>query len=172
MRLLGELTRDGTGLGDVNGQPNEAMKILYGLAEMLTATHEVALESNEAWQFDLLRGQVRDCFDYALTLGSNYAGNKCVADVSLRVHVPPKWIVAAARWADRAPQRDQDDPLIESLLPPIIAFILDGTEQSAESRREWQAVSLAALLIAFHLGRLSKLGQLEQWLAVARTVNR
>ena len=86
--------------------------------------------------------------------------------------MPPKWIVAAARWVDRAPQRDQDDPLIESLLPPIIAFVLDGSEQLAERRREWQAVSLAALLIAFHLGRLSKLGQLEQWLAVARTVNR
>jgi len=48
---------------------------------------------------------------------------------------------------------------------------LRGTEQSAESRPEWQAVSLAALPIAFHLGRLSKLGQLEQWLAAAPTVN-
>ena len=171
MRILGELACDGTGLGDANnnGQPNEAMQILYGLAEMLAAAHEVALESNEAWQFDLLRGQVRDCLDYAATLGGNYADNKCAADVSRRVQVPPAWIVSAYRWVDRAPQCAHDDPLLESLLPPIIAFVLDGTEQQAQSRREWQAVSLAALLIAFHFGRLSKLRQLEQWLATART---
>ena len=160
MRLLGELTRDGTGLGDVTGQPNDAMQILYGLAEMLAAAHNVALESNEAWQFDLLRGQIRDCLYYAATLGGDYADNKCIADVTRRVHVPPSWIVSAYQWADRAPQCAHDDPLLESLLPPIIAFVLDCTEQQAQSRREWQAVSLAALLIAFHLGRLSKLGQL------------
>lgn len=165
MRLLGELSADGTGLGKANGQPNEAMEILCGLAEMLAVEHNVALESNESWQFSLLRGHLRDCLDHALTLGGDYAGSYCVADVAGRVHVPPKWIVLAYRWADHAPRRDKDDPLLESLLPPIITFVLDGTEQSAESRREWQAVSLAALLIAFHLGRLGKLGQLPQWLA-------
>ncbi len=165
MRLLGELSADGTGLGDANGQPNEAMQILYGLAEMLAVVHDVALKSKEAWQFDLLRGHLRDCIDYAVTLGGDYVGNKCAADISRRVHVMPKWIVLAYRRVDHAPERDKDDPLLESLLPPIIAFVIDGTEQSAESRREWQAVSLAALLIAFHLGRLGKLGQLHQWLA-------
>jgi len=44
-------------------------------------------------------------------------------------------------------------------------LFLDGTEQQAQSRREWQAVPFAALLIAFHLG------QLEQWLATTRTAN-
>ena len=166
MRILGELTRDGTGLGDAsnNRQPNEAMQIIYGLAEMIAATHDVALESDEAWQFDLLHGHLRDCLDYAVTLGSHYADNKCVADVSRRVHVPPKWIVAAYRWTDCATPRAHDNPLLELLLPPITAFVLDGTEQLAERRGEWQAVSLAALLIAFHLGRFHAKKQLSQWL--------
>jgi len=169
MRLLEELACDGTGLGDANnnGQPNDAMKILYGLAEILAAEHDVALESNESWQFDLLRGHLRDCLDYALTLGGDHADTPCVADVTQRVHVPPKWIVSAARWVDRAPQRDGNDPLLNALLPPIIAFVSDGSEQSVESRREWKGVAHAALIITFHLGRLNRLGQLEQWL-VAR----
>jgi hypothetical protein len=165
MRLLEELSADGTGLGDADGQPNEAMQILYRLVEMLSVVHDVALKSKEAWQFDLLRGHLRDGLDHALTLGGDYGDNTYAADVSRRVLVPPKWIVLAYCWTDHVPRRDKDDPLLESLLPPILAFVLDGTEQSAESRREWQAVSLAALLIAFHLGRLSKLGQLPLWLA-------
>lgn len=165
MRLLGELSADGAGLGDSDGKPNEAMQILYGLAEMLATEHNIALESKEAWQFDLLRGHFRDCFAHAVTLGGECADNKGAADVSRPVTVPPKWILAAYRWTERATEREKDDPLLESLLPSILAFVLDGSEQSVESRREWQAVSLAALLIAFHLGRLGKLGQLEGWLA-------
>ncbi|GEM_PF-3109342 len=165
MRLLGELSADGTGLGDAGSQPNDAMKILYGLAEMLAAEHDMALESNQVWQTNFLRGHVRDCLDYALALGDKYADNAYAADVSRRIHVPPKWIVLAARWTDQAPPRDEDDPLIESLVPPLIAFVLDGSEQLPDHRREWQGVSHAALLIAFHLGRLGKLGQLKGWLA-------
>ena len=165
MRLLGELSNDGTGLGDAGGQPNEAMKILYGLAEMLAAEHDMVLESKQAWQVNFLSGNVSDCFDFAVALGVEYAGTTSAADVSRRVHVPPKWIIVAARWVDHAPPRDEDDPLLESLLSQLIAFVLDGSEQMPDHRREWQAVSLAALLIAFHLGRLGKLGQLAGWLA-------
>jgi hypothetical protein len=164
MRVLGELSADGTGLGDARGQPNESMQIIYGLAELLATEHDIALESNEAWQFDLLRRHFRDCVEYALTLGGERADNKGAADVSCPVTVPPKWILAAHRWTDRAPEREKDDPLLESLLPIILAFVLDGSEQSAETAREWKGVSHAALLIAFHLGRLGKLGQLKEWL--------
>lgn len=168
LQSLGELSADGTGLGNADGQPNDAMQIIYGLAEMLAAEHNVAMESDQTWQFDLLRGHVRNCLDYALALGDKYAGNAYAADVSQRVYVPPKWIVLAARWADQATPREKDDPLLESLLPPLIAFVLDGSEQRTDRRREWQGVSHAALLIAFHLGRLGKLGQLNGWLAARR----
>jgi len=165
MRVLGELSADGAGLGDGNGQPNEAMQILYGLAEMLATQHDIALESGEAWQFDLLREHFRDCLNYAVTLGGGCADNNGSADVSRPVVVPPKWIVAAYRWTECAPPSKADNAVLEMLLPPLSAFVLDGSEQSAETEREWKGVSHAALLIAFHLGRLGKRGELEAWLA-------
>jgi hypothetical protein len=165
MRLLEELTYDGTGLGDANGRPNEAMQILCGLAEMLAVEHDVALKTQEVWQFELLRGHLRDCLDYASTLGGDCADIACVTNMTQKIQVPPKWIVLAYRWAERAPKRPHDDPLLESLLPSIIAFVLKGSERTDPSEREWKGVSLAALLIAFHLGRLSQRGQLLESLA-------